>query len=238
MAKILILAESGFGKTSSACNIPELKIQGLNPKETYFISATSKPLPFKKSASIYKVTTLDKLKEGNRVITNNGDTIAQVIKILGTPKSPYNHIVIDDSNYVMQDYYMKNSMRKGYDIFKEIGMSMSKIFDAMETVDPNKNIFMLAHYETFKSDSTEGIGYRFKTVGNQVQNYITPEGKFDIVLFGKQSFDESTQKIRKEFVTNFDGKYQGAKSPAGMFDTYIHNDLGMVAKKIDEYYNN
>lgn len=32
----------------------------------------------------------------------------------------------------MQDYYMANSAKKGYDTFKEIGASMGSVFTAME----------------------------------------------------------------------------------------------------------
>lgn len=69
------------------------------------------------------------------------------------------------------------------------------------------------------------------------QDYITPEGKFDIVLFGKQTYDEQTKKVKKQFVTNFDGQFP-AKSAPGMFeDLYIPNDLGVIVEKVNEYYN-
>ena len=70
------------------------------------------------------------------------------------------------------------------------------------------------------------------------QDYIIPEGKFDIVLFGKQSFAEQTKKITKNFVTNFDGRFP-SKSPVGMFEElYIPNDLGYVEKAVRAYYEN
>lgn len=37
MSKILVLAKSGFGKTTSYCGRDKLGIKGLNPKETYII---------------------------------------------------------------------------------------------------------------------------------------------------------------------------------------------------------
>ena len=67
--------------------------------------------------------------------------------------------------------------------------------------------------------------------------YITPEGKFEIVLFGKATFKESDKKSIREFVTNDDGLYSSAKSPIGMFgNLYINNDLGYVTKRVTEYY--
>ena len=50
-----------------------------------------------------------------------------------------------------------------------------------------------------------------------------------------KSFDEKEKKAIREFVTNDDGVYP-AKSPIGMFDLYMPNDLGLVVDKITEYY--
>jgi hypothetical protein len=234
MAKILILAESGFGKSSSIGHIPELNIEGLKPEETYVISATSKPLPFRGSGAQYKVVPdIQNLKEGNRIITNKGEQVANIITALSG--SPFKNIVLDDANYIMQDYYMANSLKKGYDVFKQIGVMMDQIFSAAELLE-NKHFIMMAHFEEYKSSTNDTISYRFKTVGKMVQDYITPEGKFDIVLFGKQSYNDQDKKVNKEFVTNFDGQFP-SKSPVGMFnELYIPNDLGYVINKINEYY--
>ena len=60
------------------------------------------------------------------------------------------NIVLDDSNYIMQDYYMSKAMTSGYDVFKKIGAIMGSIFAAMENLDPSKNFFMMAHFEEYK----------------------------------------------------------------------------------------
>lgn len=238
MGKILILAPSGFGKTTSIGNLPELGIEGLNPKETFVISATSKPLPFRGSSKVYKVVdplSPPTVENGNRLISNSGPFIAKTINFILANRSEIKSIVIDDANYIMQDYYMTNASKKGYDTFKEIGASMNAVFTAMET-SSTVNFYMMAHYEEYRDSNEDTISYRFKTVGKMVQDYITPEGKFDVVLFGKQSFDEQTKKISKEFVTNFDGRFP-AKTPVGMFkELYIPNDLGYVEKAVRAYY--
>ena len=238
MSKILILAQSGFGKSTSIGNVPALGIKGLNPKETFIITATSKPLPFKGSTNLYPVVPEGQPPQtGNRYISNEGTTIARVIRFITDNRPDIKNIVFDDVNYVMQDYYMENSKAKGYDTFKEIGASMHMIFSASEYADERgKNIIMMAHFEEYKDSNLETLSYRFKTVGKMVQDYITPEGKFEIVLFGKQFVDPQTKEVTKQFVTNFDGQYP-AKSPSGMFEEkYILNDLGQVIEKVDEYY--
>lgn len=68
--------------------------------------------------------------------------------------------------------------------------------------------------------------------------YLTPSGKFEIVLFGHSFFDEESKKVVKQFQTNEDAMFKGVKSPIGMFENlYIKNDLGAVKSAIDNYYN-
>ena len=236
MSKILVLAKSGFGKSTSIGEIPELGIRGLDPKTTYLISCVNKPLPFRGANKHYVVTTFDKIAEGNRIITNDAKTVAQIISLVGSEQSPYKNIVLDDMNYMSQDYYMKNALKGGWDTPKNIGYNMGLVFDAINSVPETKNIICLAHYEEYKDKNGDSISYRYKSTGNMVDQYICPEGKFEIVLYGKAHYDEKEKKSIREFVTNDDGVYP-AKSPVGMFDLYIPNDLGFVVNEIEKYYN-
>lgn len=233
MSKILVLAKSGFGKSTSIGEIPELGLKGLDPKTTYLISCVNKPLPFRGANKKFVVTTPNNPTGGNRVITNDAEIVAKIINMLA--KSPYKNIVLDDMNYMAQDYYMKNALKGGWDTPKKIGYNTGLVFDAINAVPEDKNIICLAHYEEYKDKNGDSISYRYKSTGNMVDQYITPEGKFEIVLYGKSSFDEKEKKSIREFVTNDDGVYP-AKSPIGMFDLYIPNDLGLVVDKIAEYY--
>lgn len=243
MARILILAKSGFGKSTSIGNIPELEIQGLNPEETYVISATSKPLPFRNSATLFpSITpvdgkTLPNLGNGmRRLISNNPAIITLALEEL--LKSPMKYIVIDDFNYIMQDYYMDNALSKGWDAPKKIGFDVNKIFKAIEKYqDSGKHIIVLAHGEDVVQP--DGRTYvKMKTTGKMVDEYITPEGKFDITLTGISRYDTAEKKVKREFLTNENEQYASAKSPYGMFETdLIPNDLGYVVQKINEYYN-
>ena len=234
MSKILILAKSGFGKSTSIGEIPELGLKGLDPKTTYLISCVNKPLPFRGANKKFVVTTPNNPTGGNRVITNDAEVVAKIINMLA--KSPYKNIVLDDMNYMAQDYYMKNALKGGWDTPKKIGYNTGLVFDAINNIPEDKNIICLAHYEEYKDKNGDSISYKYKSTGNMVDSYITPEGKFEIVLYGKASFDEKEKKSIREFVTNDDGVYP-AKSPVGMFDLYIPNDLGVVVETANQYYN-
>lgn len=236
MSRILVLAKSGFGKTFSMGQVPELNHVGLDPNETYVISVTSKPLTFPKSRELYEVAQKGKVATGNRYISNNPEEIATLLEQL--LQSPYKNIVVDDFNYLMQDYYMDNALKGGWDTPKKIGYFMGKIFSAIEKYgDSDKNIIILAHGEEVPQQDGR-IYLKMKTTGKMVDEYVTPEGKFDVTLVGRSRFDAGQKKIVKEFITNEDEFTSSPKSPYGMFpELYIPNDLGLVVAKVNEYYN-
>ena len=241
MAKILVLAKSGFGKTTSYCGREKLGIKGLNPKETYVIQCIGRGVPNKE----FKLANSNEIKDlntGNRiqVDTISGiDRFKKVADVIETlARSSYKNIIIDDFNYLAQDFYMANAMKGGWDTPKQIGYGMGLIFNAIKKVPETKNIICCAHYEEFKDKNGDSLSYKFKTTGKMVDDYITPEGNFDIILFGKQSFNQETKKPVKTFIKEFDGEYP-AKDSLGVLDSLpdeIPNDLGIVIKAIEEYY--
>lgn len=241
MCKILVLAKSGFGKTTSWAGREKLGIKGLDPKETYVIQCIGRGVPNPN----YKLCPSSEIKDmakGNRIQVDNitgldrFKRVADLIEML--KKSPYKNIVLDDLNYLSQDFYMANAMKGGWDVPKQIGYGMGLIFDAMKGLPENKNLICLAHYEEYKDKNGDSISYKFKTTGKMVDDYITPEGKFDIILFGKQSFNSETKKPVKVFVKEFDGEFP-AKDSIGVLDALdneIPNDLSIIVDAIKEYY--
>ena len=236
MSKVLVLAQSGFGKSTSIGNSPSIDIEGLPVSSTFIVSVTSKPLPFKGSNNSYPITSADNLKAGKRVISNNPEQIQNIL--LSLVSSPFTDIVIDDFNYVMQDWYMNNALAKGWDGPKTIGYFMGKIFEAIEALDrAGKNIYILAHGESVLQP--DGRTYmKFKSTGKMVDEYLTVEGKVDVVLIGVSRYDSAAKKVVREFLTNENEFYSSAKSPIEMFDkNFIPNDLGYVKKQLESYYN-
>ena len=240
MAKILVLAKSGFGKTTSVCGREKFGIKGLNPRETYIIQCVNRGLP--NPNFVLTEPTLDKIGNGNRVqvceITGI-DRYKKVAEVIGWLKdSPIKNIVIDDFNYLSQDFYMANAMKGGWDTPKQIGYGMGLIFDAFQSLGEDKNLICLAHYEEYKDKNGDSLSYKFKSTGGMVDGYITPEGKFDIILFGKAEWDNVKKVAKKMYVKDFDGEYP-AKDSLGVLDNldiYIPNDLNIVVEAIDAFY--
>lgn len=253
MPRILILARSGFGKTTSYCGREKLGIKGLDPKETYVIQCVGRGVPNKNFKLVetplqmdpakHVITNASILQTGNRICVE-GITgldrfyaVANLIQILS--KSPFKNIIVDDFNYLSQDYYMANAMKGGWDTPKQIGYGMGLVFDAFKTISEKKNLICCAHYEEYKDKNGDSISYKFKTLGKMTDDYITPEGKFDVILFGKSSFNNETKQPVKEFVKEYDGEYP-AKDSLGVLDelpAVFTNDLSLVVEAIDKFYN-
>ena len=240
MAKILILAPSGFGKTTSWAGREKLGIKGLDPKETYAIQCIGRGVPNPN----YKLCPSNEIKDmakGNRVQVDSVtglDRFKRVADLLDAlKKSPFKNIVIDDFNYLMQDYFMNNAMKGGWNTPKEIGFGIGLIFDAMKGYPEDKHIYVCAHYE--KANDNDGtVTYQMKTTGKMVNEYCTPQGKFDIILYGKQTYNEEEKKAIKTFVKDFDGTFP-AKDSIGVLDGMpdeFPNDLALVAEELKKWY--
>ena len=240
MAKILILAPSGFGKTTSWAGREKLGIKGLDPKETYAIQCIGRGVPNPN----YKLCPSNEIKDmakGNRVQVDSVtglDRFKRVADLLDAlKKSPFKNIVIDDFNYLMQDYFMNNAMKGGWNTPKEIGFGIGLIFDAMKGYPEDKHIYVCAHYE--KTNDNDGtVTYQMKTTGKMVNEYCTPQGKFDIILYGKQTYNEEEKKAIKTFVKDFDGTFP-AKDSIGVLDDMpdeFPNDLALVSEELKKWY--
>ena len=243
MAKILVLAKSGFGKTTSYAGREKYGVKGLDPKTTFVIQCIGRGVPnpeFKLAPApeikyiaqynrvqVDTVTGLDRFKK-----------VAEFIESFKNPNNPYKNLIIDDFNYLAQDFYMANAMKGGWDTPKQIGYGMGLIFDSFRGLPENKNIICCAHYEEYKDKNGDSISYKFKTTGKMVDDYICPEGKFDIILFGKQSFNAETKKAQKVFLKEYDGEFP-AKDSLGLLDDMpdeFPNDLGLVVSEIAKHY--
>ena len=222
MSAICIAGASSTGKSTSVGEVPELDIEGLPPEKTVYINVANKDLPFRGWKNKYK----GKVNEGgNYLQTANASSIASCIGYIEQHRDDIEYIVIDDFQYVMAFEFMSRAKEVGYQKFSDIGVNASKILSAAK--NSSKKVFFMWHPEL-----DEKSEMKLKTVGKMLDNYFNPQGLFTIVLFS--TIEKDGDEMEFKFVTNNDGTYP-AKSPIGMFDTYIPNDLGYVVKKIDEY---
>lgn len=84
---ILILGESGCGKTSS--------LRNLNPKETFIISTTAKPLPWRGWKKNYTKWDTKDTNNGNLYQTSKSSNIITILKFINTKRLDIKNVVID-----------------------------------------------------------------------------------------------------------------------------------------------
>ena len=226
MASIAIVGKSGTGKSTSLGQFPELGLKGLDPKETVIVNVGGKDLPFRGWKKLYS----GKVTEGGNYFENSDALqIKKLIDYVSTSRVDVKNIVIDDAQYILAFEFMRRAKEKGYDKYTELGVNMNMILESARTCRKDLKVYFLWHPE-FDKDN----GYKLKTVGAMLDNYVTLEGLFSVVLYTFVTKGEGN-KMQYGFVTNNDGTYP-SKSPIGMFkDLYISNDLGLVSETIDSY---
>ena len=197
---VLIIGQSGTGKSFSIKNFYE--------DEICLISVQKALLPFRKKFTETVVT----------------DKYADIIKTIKATKKKV--IVIDDTQYLMCNEFMRRATEKGYDKFTEIAQNFwSLVVEEINSLPADTIVYLLCHTATDEN----GVE-KMKTIGKMVDEKITPEGLFTIVL--KTTVSDGNYA----FVTQNNGK-DTVKSPEGMFSTYaINNDLKYVDEKIRNYY--
>lgn len=206
---VMILGESGTGKTSS--------LRNLDPANTLLIQAISKPLPFRVAG--WKPVSKDN-PHGSIFVTDHADTICKAMH-----RTQKDVIVLDDFQYVMANQFMRRSDEKGFEKFTDIGRDAWNILNAASQLAPHKRVYILAHTQT---DDTGKV--KAKTIGKLLDEKITIEGMFSIVL--------RTAVVNGQylFCTQNNGN-DTTKSPIGLFeDFHIENDLSAVDAAIFTYY--
>lgn len=223
-----IVGRSGHGKSTS--------IEGLDPTSTAIINVVGKPLPFMGWKKNFTPVSPD-LSEGNYIrITNHLTASNNIVTALNTfsqRRPDIKEVVVDDYQYIMSYEYMKRAKQHGWDKFTDIGIHAFNILEVVSYLRDDMKVYILAHLEdkTSGMDSTKKI----KTIGKLLDEKITLEGLFTVVLFCDPDTEERDLSKRFRFITVSDG-VTTAKSPKGMFPEYIPNNLGVVSKRIDEYY--
>ena len=205
---ILIMGESGSGKTTSMRN--------LNPETTYYIDADKKGVSWKGWREQY-----NKNKK-NYACTSN----AQALKGISEQRTDIETIVVDTLNGIMIDDEFNRMKEKGFDKWQDIAYSIYDMINVANTLRENLTIIFTIHSQTERDDT----GYYFtraKTSGKKLDKVVI-ESKFTTVLLAKC--------IEGKYVYETKNNNNTVKTPLGAFETEtIENDITKVIEALKDY---
>ena len=195
----LFCGESGSGKTYS--------IKNFDKEEVGIFLVEKTRLPFKKDLKIVR-----------------NATYSTIMKALANPT--LKKYVIDDSQYLLVNEMFDRAKEVGYNKFTDIALNFRNLIHYINKNLPDDVIVYFLHHTEI--DNTSGK-LKAKTIGKMLDEKLTVEGCFDIVLLTQIENDNHY------FLTQNNGN-STVKSPEGMFELKINNDLKMVDTTIREYY--
>lgn len=181
-------------------------LRNFKPEEIGVFNVAGKPLPFRSSLP-----------------TVQNARYANITKMLTKPsKKVY---VVDDAQYLMVFEAFSKAKETGYGKFTDMALNYYNLIQfVIQQTPPDLIVYFLQH-----TDRDENGRLHAKTLGKMLDSQLTVEGLFSIVLHCQ------TDGMRHFFATQSDGT-STAKSPMGMFEREIDNDLKLVDTAIREYW--
>ena len=153
----------------------------------------------------------------------NGARYGDILKNLRRAKLKC--YAIDDSQYLLAFEFFDRAVEKGYDKFTQMAVNFRELIQfVVEQTPPDCIVYFLHH-----TDSAADGTIKAKTIGKMLDEKLTVEGLFSIVLLCRSGKD------RHYFQTQSEGM-STAKSPMEMFELEIDNDLKAVDAIIREYW--
>lgn len=151
--KILILGDSGTGKSASLRNFKD--------DEILVVNSAGKPLPFKNH---FETVTprFDHLT----------DDILDALK-----KTMKKVVVVDDAQYIMSFQYMRRIKEAGWDKWNDIQGDFFNIIQMCDYLPEDTIVYFLSHIQRDEQGHE-----KIKTMGKMLDEKITIEGLFTTVL--------------------------------------------------------
>jgi len=208
--KVLIVASSGKGKTTSA--------KDLDRDKTQFINTENKPLPFKGNFKHHiRPKSLEETREA--VINGAKDETIDVIFI--------------DSLSAIFDMVLLDCRKKykGFDVWNAYNESIANFIDLIKRVP--KTVFITAHYEILGIEGSQEK--RVKVKGRELEGVI--EKDFTIVVYADSRLND---KKKPEYYFNLFKEGTSAKCPPDIFGEEVFeipNNCAFIQAKLNEFLN-
>lgn len=208
---VLVIGRSGSGKTYS--------LKNFKSNEVGVISVEKGRLPFKSELKTVRVPQFKDQAEMTSAAQINAAKYAWIEQVIMKSKAPA--IVIDDSQYLLVNELFDRAAEKGYDKFTTMAANFRNLIHFINDMEDENKIVYFLHHSEADVDGREKV----KTIGKMLDEKLTVEGCFDIVLYCQDH----------KFYTQSNGQ-STAKTPEDMFELEIPNDLKAVDDAIRKYY--
>lgn len=208
---VLVMGPSGSGKTYS--------LKNFNKDDVGVISVEKGRLPFKSDIKVAKIP-----KYGDDADAKDYGAINRAKYswlMMAIEKAKPKSIVIDDSQYLLVNELFDRAGERGYDKYVQMAANFRNLIHAINEMEQEDKIVYFLHHTETGADGRE----KCKTIGKMLDEKLTVEGCFDIVLFC----------LDHKFYTQANGQ-STAKTPEDMFELEIPNDLKAVDEAIRSYY--
>lgn len=232
---ILVIGESGSGKSSSTRN--------LDPAETFLVNFADKELPFKGAAKKYQPVTKDnpqgntlrlKIPGTREAVQSNQSVLLRTFEYVDQKRPEIKTVVMDDAQYFMAFEFMSRAKDKGYEKFTELANNLFQMVRHAKSLRDDLTVVFLWH----EQEVQKGMDtfYKAKTIGKLFDEKVTLEGLFTVVLRAVCDPEEREEDEGYCFLTK--DLNSTTKTPLGMFEeSHIPNDLKFVLAKVHAYYN-
>ncbi len=209
---ILIIGESGAGKTTSLRNLP--------PEETFYIDCDGKGLSWKGWRNQYNK------EKGNYLRTDDADKVLSAFQVANSKDNFYKYIIVDTLNAIMEADERKRSKERNFDKWMDLANSIFDIIKCASKLRDDLTIICIGHSQT-EYDESGYMFTRMKTNGKKL-NKIGVEKYFTTVLLAKSN--------NNEFIFETKANHSTAKTPMGAFETdTVENDIMLVLEALEEY---
>ena len=167
---ILIIGETGSGKTTSMRNLPA--------DETFYVDADKKGLSWKGWKEQYN------LENKNYMATSDPVQISTLLSKISNEQTQFKYVVVDTLNWVMIDDEFKRMREKGFDKWQDMAYSIIGLVSLANILRDDLTIIFVMHSQTEQDDLTGQTFTRAKTNGKKIDK-IGIESKFTTVLLAK-----------------------------------------------------
>jgi hypothetical protein len=158
----------------------------------------------------------------------------KVLNYISDSRPEIKQVIIDDFQYIMSTEFMNRANESGWQKFTDIAKHVWDVISAAKSLREDLKIVFLTHDEIITENFQPKR--KIKTIGKLLDDKVTLEGLFTVVLFTDVQKNKEKNGLDYTFITQNDGTTT-AKSPRGMFATFhIPNDLGKVITEINAYY--